>query len=219
MKSTCTFCQKFGGATVGDHVADHVLFESENFVVVPTVGSIIPGWLLVVPRSHCLSVGSVAEEEFQEFIEIQETAAEALQDCFGPVSFFEHGAVRERESIGCGVDHAHLHIVATRLDLLAGAKTMTQTRLQWRQVAGIQAATPYVAEQMPYVFVQQARRDSWIGTASTIESQLIRKVIAAHVGQPDCWDWKTHPFENNVRETVRRLEAWKAARAGIATPA
>jgi len=121
----------------------------------------------------------------------------------------------KRESVGCGVDHAHLHIVATSLDLLAGAKTTSQTRLQWRQVSGIQAAKPYVAEQMPYVFVQQARGDSWIGTASKIESQLIRKVIAAHAGRPGCWDWKTHPFENNVGETVRRLEAWKAARAGM----
>ena len=39
-------------------MSDHVLFESENFVVVPTIGSIVPGWLLVVPRSHFMSVGS-----------------------------------------------------------------------------------------------------------------------------------------------------------------
>lgn len=215
MKSTCKFCQKFGGVPGDGQVADHILFESANFVVVPTVGSIIPGWLLVVPRSHCLSVGSVAEDKFQEFIEIQETAAEALRDCFGPVSFFEHGAVRERESVGCGVDHAHLHIVATDIDLLASARAPNGTGLQWRSVGGIEAARAYIAEQMPYVFVHQPSGGAWIGTASTIESQLIRKVIARHTGQPDRWDWKTHAFENNVRETVQRLEAWKTARAGV----
>jgi diadenosine tetraphosphate (Ap4A) HIT family hydrolase len=218
MKSTCKFCQKFGGTTDGDHAADQVLFESENFVVVPTVGAIIPGWLLVVPRSHLLCIGSFSEVQLQEFFELRAMAAEALRECYGPVAFFEHGAVRERESVGCGVDHAHLHIVATSLDLLVGATNTSQTKLQWCQVSGIQAAKPYVAKQMPYVFVQQGRDDSWIGTANTIESQLIRKVIATHAGQPDCWDWKTHPFEDNVRDTVGRLERWKVASAGISTP-
>ena len=60
MKSGCKFCEKFGEASGGNQIADHVLFESANFVVVPTVGSIIPGWLLVVPRSHFLSVGSTS---------------------------------------------------------------------------------------------------------------------------------------------------------------
>jgi len=106
MKCICKFCQKFGGATGGDQIADHILFESDNFVVVPTIGSIVPGWLLVVPRSHFLSVGSYSAARFQEFVKIQEAAAEALRECFGPVSCFEHGAVREREPVGCGVDHA-----------------------------------------------------------------------------------------------------------------
>jgi hypothetical protein len=70
---------------------------------------------------------------------------------------------------------------------------------------------------MPYVFVESLVGGAWIGSASGIESQLIRKVIAAHAGQPDCWDWKAYPFESNIRETVQRLEAWKAARTGRST--
>jgi ATP adenylyltransferase len=215
MKLTCKFCQKFGGAISGDQVSDHVLFESPNFIVVPTLGSIIPGWLLVVPRSHFLSVGSFDMPLFQEFMRLQDIAAEALRDCFGPVSFFEHGAVRERESVGCGVDHAHLHIVATEFDMPAVVKRSAETQLQWRPASGIQATRPFVSEQMAYVFVQQSSGGAWIGSASVIESQIMRKVIAVQAGQPDRWDWKTHPFEHNVRETVVKLEAWKAARSEI----
>ena len=127
--------------------------------------------------------------------------------------------MRERESVGCGVDHAHLHIVATGLDLVAGAKALGKTQLQWRPASGIQASRPYVSEQMPYVFVQPSSGGAWIGSASAIESQLMRKVIAAHTGQPDCWDWKAHPFESNVRETVAKLEAWKSAHSPVSTPA
>ena len=189
------------------------MFESENFVVVPTVGSIVPGWVLVVPRSHFLSVGYFDETLLREFIRIQNTAVKALQECFGPVSIFEHGAVRERESVGCGVDHAHLHIVATEHDLMSGVKVSGANKLQWRRAAGIQAARSCVSEQMPYIFVQPPSGGAWIGSAEAIESQLMRKVVAAQTGQLDCWDWKAYPFSNNVRETVEKLEAWKSANA------
>ncbi len=218
MKLKCKFCQKFGGPTGGEEESDHVLFESPNFVVVPTIGSIIPGWVLVVPRSHFLNVGSFNLALFQEFMRIQEIAAKALRDCFGPVSIFEHGPVRERESVGCGVDHAHLHIVATELDLPGIIKRSGETQLQWRPASGIHATRPFAIEQMPYVFLQQASGGAWIGSASVIESQLIRKVIAAHVSRPDCWDWKAHPFESNAKETVKRLEAWKTARYEMSVP-
>jgi len=193
----------------GEEIPDRVLFESENFVVVPTIGSIVPGWLLVVPRSHFLSAGSLDAALLQELICLRSTAEEALRDCFGSVTCFEHGAVRECESVGCGVDHAHLHLVASKFDLVANAKAPSTSQLHWREVAGIQAATACIAEQMPYVFVESASEGAWIGTGSIIESQLMRKVIATSMDQPGCWDWKTHPFESNANETYYRLKAWK----------
>jgi hypothetical protein len=116
------------------------------------------------------------------------------------------------------VDHAHLHIVSTKFDLLAGAKASSEAQLHWRPVSGIQAAKAHVAEQMPYVFVQSYSSGAWIGSSTVIESQFIRKVIAAQAGLPDCWDWKAHPFECNARKTVLRLEAWKAARSAMSAP-
>jgi diadenosine tetraphosphate (Ap4A) HIT family hydrolase len=211
MNTACKLCEKFAVAAAGNEIADQILFESENFVVVPTVGSIIPGWLLIIPRSHFLSIGSFDPDRFHELAKIKETATEALRDCFGPVWSFEHGTVRERESVGCGIDHAHLHVVATGIDLLAGAKDLGCERLQWRSVTGLQATKSYVAEQMPYVFVQSPSGDAWIGSANAIESQLVRKVIAAKTNQPDSWDWKFHPFEPHVEETVTKMEHWKAA--------
>lgn len=219
MKSVCQFCRKFGGAAGAKQMHDRILFESENFVVVPTLGSIVPGWLLLVPRSHFLSVGSLSAALIQELVALRAVAREALEDCFGPVTSFEHGAVRDCESVGCGVDHAHLHLVASKLDLVAGVKAVATPQLHWRQVAGIQATQALVVEQMPYVFVQPPTGGAWIGAARVIESQLMRKVIAAYVGRPDCWDWKAHSFEANANETVLRVETWNARRAALSAPA
>lgn len=216
MKTDCKFCQKFGEAYGEYHVADRVLFQSENFVVVPSIGSIVPGWLLVIPRKHFLSVGSLDREYFEEFLEIRKVAAGALQDCFGPICFFEHGPVRERESIGCGVDHAHLHIVAISQDVVGAAKELSNGNMQWHPVSGIQASKEYVAKQKAYVFIQSLSHGGWIGTADAIESQMIRKTIALLTGQPSCWDWKANMFEENIKETVTRLEEWKSIRLAVA---
>src|SRR5688572_22883211 len=97
---------------------DTPLFESENFSCVPSVGALVEGWLLVVPKNHALSCSRIGAGHRNEFASFVETVATALQLKYGVVSLFEHGAGRCRSSIGCGVDYAHLHLVPNCPDLL-----------------------------------------------------------------------------------------------------
>src|SRR5262245_16650287 len=91
MLATCNFCSKFGLRSKSSERYDQILFESQNFVAVPTRGSIIPGWLLIIPRAHFLCVGALNAEMMREFITFRDRVASALHKIFGPVAFFEHG--------------------------------------------------------------------------------------------------------------------------------
>src|SRR6266566_5391719 len=108
MHTTCNICRKFEQHGGGAELWDHVLFESRNFVVVPTVGAIIPGWLLLLPRKHFLCVGAMSDGLFCELLELRRVATKALSDSFGGVTCFEHGPAEPCTKVGCGVDHAHL---------------------------------------------------------------------------------------------------------------
>jgi diadenosine tetraphosphate (Ap4A) HIT family hydrolase len=113
MKMHCKFCEKFAGqsSVAWGEATDQVLFESPNFVVVPSLGSILPGWLLIVPRNHFLCVGAMGDGLIHEMRQLRDEAAESLRSQIGPVTYFEHGPVKACTSVGCGIDHAHLHIV------------------------------------------------------------------------------------------------------------
>ena len=56
---SCEFCSElksFKESRVGkiynNHVNNRIIKESENFFVIPTIGQIIPGSLLILPKEH-----------------------------------------------------------------------------------------------------------------------------------------------------------------------
>src|SRR5438874_13100152 len=101
MREVCNFCSKFGLHLTATEPYDQILFESPNFVAVPTRGSIIPGWLLIIPRAHVLCIGALDSETMSEFVVFRDKVASALRNAFGPVAFFEHGPVMPCTSICC----------------------------------------------------------------------------------------------------------------------
>jgi diadenosine tetraphosphate (Ap4A) HIT family hydrolase len=213
MSSTCKFCEKFGGVTPErkSEIWDQVLFQSRNFVVVPTVGSIVPGWVLIVPRQHFLCIGSMGDALLHELNELRHEVILSLKSRFGPVAIFEHGPAKMSTLVGCGVDHAHLHLVATQIDLLAGAQAITEQPLSWAKVSGLDETTTYYKKQKSYLYVESPGGESWIGTGPHIQSQLFRQVIATASGQKEAFDWKRDIFETNVSQTIHEIGEWKAS--------
>jgi len=187
-------------------LADKVLFESRNFVVTPTAGSIVPGWLLLIPKTHHLCFGELNESLWHEMLELRTLAADALYQVAGNVAFFEHGPSQPATTVGCGVDHAHLHLVSTDINLLAGARKISKSPINWERCSGIHVVQDYWNKKNPYLYVEQAG-EAWIGTHSQIESQLFRKVIANGVGLTDCFDWKTHSFEENISKSIKAIDS------------
>jgi ATP adenylyltransferase len=204
----CRICNVVGGS----HgrcapIWDQVLFESKNFAVFPTVGSIIPGWLLVAPKQHRLCMGALDLIEFAELREVTNEACEALRERFGSVVVFEHGPTRPQSSVGCGVDHAHLHVVSTEIDMIEGVRALANGAFLWRQVNSIESTTRCWREGQPYLFVQRAGAEAWLTSDPNIGSQMFRRVIANACGLSTQFDWKLHSFESNVRLTVEAIEA------------
>src|SRR5712691_11051269 len=90
---------------------DQVLFEGHGYVVAPTLGSIIPNWLLVIPRESFVNFAHVRAVTGTE---PHQVVTEVLERC-GIESargyWFEHGPATRGSQLACGVDHAHLHVI------------------------------------------------------------------------------------------------------------
>src|SRR5258706_12627640 len=111
---------------------DRPLFESTNFVAIPSLGSLRKGWLLVVPKKHFLSTAALPPHLLQEMIKVKQALTEVLTESFGEIWAFEHGPAGGGRLAGCGVDHAHLHIVPLEIDLLQAARPFLPSCLELR---------------------------------------------------------------------------------------
>lgn len=183
---------------------DVVLLETENFLVVPTRGAIIEGWVLIVPKTYVLSFGDLDHAMYEEREWVQATVYNVVRETYGSVMAFEHGPSVPSQPIGCGVDHAHLHVMPEVCDLRAGADSLLPG-IRWESATGIGDAAKYAHWGTDYLYCEQCNGCSWFGIHPGIPSQLFRRVVAAALGKPEHYDWRSYPEEANAERTGRAL--------------
>jgi len=114
--TNCRMCSNLGIHTPADDW-DKPLLESENFAALPSLGALVEGWLLLVPRRHFISVGALPQPLLREMEEMKRLLCSAVEENYGQACIFEHGPSKANCAVGCGVDHAHLHVVPVPFDL------------------------------------------------------------------------------------------------------
>ena len=116
-KTSCKYCNFIKGNS--SLVFDKFIDETTNFVVVPSMGSLVPGWQLICPKKHYLNMTMLGQNDKEEFNALLMRRVIATRELYKKqVIVFEHGAVTDNSLIGCGVDQAHVHVVPVEFDLL-----------------------------------------------------------------------------------------------------
>lgn len=200
----CKFCTL---ASVNRAVPprDRWIAESENFVAFASVGALVDGWVLIVPRTHVLSLSAIAREWQSELDDLAERLSTLLQNEYGTsVARFEHGSSEPMQSVGCGVDHAHLHLVALGFDVIEET-AMQHPHLKVLDHCGGIPAVASIAKGRSYIFMRNGEgREALILNAES-ESQLLRRVIAARVGAAERWNWREYPHSERADRCGCRL--------------
>lgn len=179
---------------------DQVVLESDNFVVLPSLGSIVPGWLLLIPKFPVVRFADIATCYHSEFERILSAVQGAVAGRFGAPFVFEHGGHRGSR-VSCGVDQAHMHIVPLSFDLVSAATS--DTTYQW--VSLDHYSTPsQLSFQGEYLFVTSNERTAFAEVTTPI-SQWFRKIIAKHADCREMWNYRTHPFTDNIELTLSRM--------------
>ena len=91
------------------------MFESDNFVVFPSLGQIVEGYLLIAPKKHYIGVSGIPKELYPELEEVCKKVRNKLSEVYCVPLFFEHGPHKESKG-GCCIDHAHIHAVPVKTD-------------------------------------------------------------------------------------------------------
>jgi diadenosine tetraphosphate (Ap4A) HIT family hydrolase len=217
MASPCDFCDEFSGGQENSFQRIYAgardtraLFSSRNFVIVPSLGQISEGHLLLLPARHWTALGDLPESLFQEFTSLCNAVTAILREEYGPCITFEHGT-RSADAGGCGIYHAHLHAVPfpVALDPIDSLKS----RFPCEQLGDL-AELPTKSEGMPgYLLYQDSHSSSYLFTVSNLPSQYMRRALVGTLGKDD-WDWRKAGREERLLATLSRLskhfDAWSA---------
>lgn len=184
---------------------DEILFESTNFVAIPTRGCLVEGWLLIVPRVHHFCVGGFSREMLVEFQLFRNEVQKGLELVYGQVVAFEHGPANSGRAAGCGVDHAHLHLVPWAGLFADAIQSHSVCDFTWSRVDGFNALPEIHATDRDYLFFQESDGSAYVAASDAIPSQFFRRIVASALGFPHLSDWKRHGGVESVRATVAAL--------------
>jgi diadenosine tetraphosphate (Ap4A) HIT family hydrolase len=179
-------------------IYDTILYETTNFIVVPALGALVSGYLMIVSRNHMHSMACITRSEMDELNDLIEFLREKILRCFNvsPI-LFEHGsALGCVNKSACCIEHAHLHLVPVHLS--------EETRiLQYAnavKIPNLQSLISFNGE--PYLLYVNAERGHYLSRDTILPSQYMRKWIANEIGRPFEWDWRLFEFIENINTTV-----------------
>jgi ATP adenylyltransferase len=198
------------GETTGrDPRCDIDLFPNQPVAMVPSLGSLCPGWLLAIPRERLISIRQLKSPERVAFLKFCKAVGRKFSHFYPQAHYFEHGPVREKSNVGCGVDQAHLHIVPTPHRLLD--EVIADPTVNWMKVDNVDPWAAVSADVEYYLISTSAR--SYVGIPREPQSQYFRKKLASLNGTPSQWDYREWPHYEHVQRTIEHFAIERADQA------
>lgn len=196
---TCCFCEEFTRGLRHPAVsADRIVLSSRSTNCIPSLGALVPGHMLMVPHRHATSISAMGDSEFEDFLMVRRQLISRLRATYGPVFQFEHGTGGSTHG-GCGIDHAHLHVLPLTMTLSALSTSLKGMSVH--RVDGISAIRTLVP---PYLFIEDSEGASVAAHCPTLPSQFMRRAINAARGE-SAWDWRKMLDNTQFARTLREF--------------
>jgi ATP adenylyltransferase len=179
-----------------------VLRETDTMVVTPTLGSIIPNWVLAIPKRHAANAAHWAQNQCNAPLSAIKNIARSFGRDPRDIVWFEHGATEAGSIVGCGVDHAHIHILLTppfSFEQLS-EEVQADADLGWSLRNGCAYAA--IDSSRSYFVAGHGEQFLLAQSVESAGSQFFRKAIARVVHRNAAWDYRCHPHMENVTETI-----------------
>lgn len=200
--SCCVFCrQRLAGTSNAPW--DVILRDTGDYVISPSKGSLVPGWLLVIAKKHSLCAGALSDSSLEKLRDAVAIASQLVNEKFGPPTIFEHGPATTGSSLGCGIDHLHIHVVPLQFSLI-GAVNSFLPNTDWKELSDFSETRELHHAGIGYAFVEEAGRRAWFRPPEGMR-QMLRQVIASQLDRAGQFDYGQYPHAENALSTLDRL--------------
>ena len=190
----CIFCDI-------DHskIENTIIEETKYFYILPTLGSLVDGYILIVTKRHINSMSELNENELIEYKNIIEKYKNLFKKIYNKTPIvFEHGTPNQNSEMKANsVTHAHTHIVNINF---SNEKEILE-KYNFKQINDfkeINKNTNYIK----YI----SNNKIYITYNFPSVSQLMRILIAEELNYKDKFDWKKERFDENIISTIERIK-------------
>lgn len=202
--NNCRFCNIVVGKYQYAEI-DQPFASNDAFIAIASIGALIEGWSLIIPKEHQLSMRNVYDKpKFTDFVG---TVIPLLVKQYGSLIAFEHGSNKEGSITACGTDHAHLHLVPYCKSLFSDLQS---SGLRWIQCQASEIA-PRVGNSEYLFYSKLGVKKAWndpVGYLHVLKrpiSQFFRQLIAARTGHAETSDYRRFPYLDAARQTRRTV--------------
>lgn len=212
-KVDCEFCLEFSNdptsrfaTRYANFATSRVIAYDEGILVLPTLGQLFTGSLLIMPQMHVETIADLPKEKLDACLRLVSRFKKYLGG-FGSPVVFEHGA-RSCTGQSCGIYHAHLHLVPLPSDFsvedalpvsATGASTLDEAFIRLRN------NDAYLLFQDTFGRIRFVAGDT--ARSTNYGSQYFRQCLVRHFQLADHWDWRTYEgVESRVVETLGALQ-------------
>jgi len=204
----CVFCAELWDESasvfakvMGDRLSSRVVYQDEQFVLVPPLGQFMEGGLLLLARKHIPSFACLNKQLYEHLERLVEAICATLAKHYGVRPLvFEHGPASDWSKGGCCVDHAHFNIFPARVRL----HPHLAERMHFK-IDALSELPRLRAAEFGYLFIQENDGSRHVYDARDVPSQLVRRIITAGIGRPERGDWRDYLGHEELIATYKAL--------------
>lgn len=180
-------------------IYDTIIYKTKSFLVMPDLGSIIEGYLLIITKKHLNSMAELNIEQLNELNVLINMLSELAERVYGiaPV-LFEHGSapLEVKMNAQSSINHAHMHLVPFKLE--NSDKIIREADM--KMFNGISCLNEF--QGVSYVYYRTQQKKEYITVNQSLPRQYMRRKIALDSNESDKWDWRENSFIENVKNTI-----------------
>lgn len=197
----CYYC-KYLKKLFNNGINERTIYRSPNFFVMPTIGQLIPGYLLIIPNEHVMSTAELSPALQKEFYNVLNDVLYILKLTYNRYHFlvWENGTGNAGK--GKAIDsvvHAHTHIAPSYLTV----QSIEHTSGFPFEHLSIDNISKY--SNNSYLLIRDEYKGLWKICSDPkvyIPRQYIRQLIAQENNlDGELWNWRTHPFNEQMMQT------------------
>ena len=192
----CILCKEIENHSINVLKINRIILETENFVVLPTVGCFQIGYLLIVPKLHYLCFGEFNKQLFIELDGIINKISRYIKKTTGKDNIiFEHGTRDISKLTSTSIMHAHIHIMPFEGSFI----NFLPVDCKLKTIGGF---ADLAKENDNYLFLRDTNNVNYIVINNEYPSQFFRRIACKALGITECWDWRSHEFSENMKITL-----------------